>query len=252
LWLIDFFAMKFNKLTKSAFLILNSTFLIMGCRPQFTAEEIIAKSIEQHGGQVLDTATIEFDFREIHYRATHNNGEYRYERWYRDSIHDVLSNEGFTRYINDRKVDLNEEEKDKYSNSVNSVIYFALLPYKLDDPAVNAQLIGEASIEGEDYYEIKVTFDKQGGGSDYQDEFAYWINKETFIMDYLAYLYHTDEGGARFRSVYNQRRINGILLADYKNFKGPFPYPIVKMDSLFRQNELELLSEIELRNVVIK
>lgn len=226
--------------------------IILACQNQYSAEEIINKSMSVHGEEVIDTAIIEFDFRNIHYKACHANGEFQYERWIKDSIHDVLNNEGFTRCIDGEEVELTDDKKSKYSNSINSVIYFALLPYKLDDPAVNSQLRGKVSIDGEDYYEIRITFDQEGGGSDYEDEFAYWINQKTFTINYLAYLYYTDDGGTRFRKAYNHRKINGILFADYENYEGPFPFEVTKLDSLYMADELALLSKIILENIEVK
>ncbi|MFW5762589.1 MAG: DUF6503 family protein [Cyclobacteriaceae bacterium] len=247
------FTNNFNMHLKSVILILFlASALLISCRQQYSAEQIIKKSIEMHGGDVIDTATIKFDFRDIHYKASHNYGNFRYERWLKDSIHDVLTNQGFTRYINGQQISLTEEEKTKFSNSVNSVIYFALLPYKLDDPAVNVQLTGETQIEDEEYYELKLTFDKSGGGTDYEDEFAYWISKKDWTMKYLAYYFHINEGGTRFRKAYNQRIIDGVIFADYHNFKGPFPYEVTQLDSLFNHNGLEFLSDIELKNIKVK
>ena len=47
--------------------------------------------------------------------------------------------------------------------------------------------VGEDEVEGETYYEVKVTFREEGGGTDFEDEFLYWIHKENFTVDYLAY-----------------------------------------------------------------
>ena len=47
----------------------------------------------------------------------------------------------------------------------------------------------------------------------------YWFNKETFKPDYLAYDFHTDGGGVRFRKAYNERYVDGIRFVDYENYK---------------------------------
>jgi len=225
--------------------------ILSSCQFQLTGEEIVQKSIQVHGGEVTDTATIAFDFRKIHYQAYHDQGIYRYESWREDSIHDVLDAESFTRLVNEEPVALSKEDEQKYSNSVNSVIYFALLPFKLNDPAVNVNLHGESDIAGEPYYELRVTFDQEGGGNDHEDVFAYWIHKNDFTMDYLAYLYHVNKGGTRFRKAYNRRKVNGILVADYENYKGPYPYEVTDLDSLYNHDQLELLSKIKLENVKV-
>ena len=75
----------------------------------------------------------------------------------------------------------------KYISSVNSVHYFAHLPYGLNDKAVNKKLVGDAEINGMPYYQLKVTFSQNGGGTDHHDEFLYWIHKENFTIDYLHF-----------------------------------------------------------------
>lgn len=87
----------------------------------------------------------------------------------------------------------------KYYNSVNSVHYFAYLPQGLNDKAVQKELLGEVVLKGEPYYKVRVTFAQEGGGNDYEDVFIYWFHKQKFTMDYLAYEFHVDGGGMRFR-----------------------------------------------------
>ena len=106
-----------------------------------------------------------------------------------------------------------------YANSVNSVHYFANLPYGLNDPAVNKEFLGEVAIKDKEYYKIKVTFDQKGGGKDYEDIYLYWFNKETFKPDYLAYKFYVDGGGIRFRVAYNERYLGGIRFVDYENYE---------------------------------
>ena len=215
--------------------IVTSLFLILGfsCKenspnPNLTPSEIevqriVDKTIEVHGGQKYDDLKIEFDFRDRHYKAERKDGIFKYERIFKDTagqkFHDVLTNDSFERTIDEQPVEVTSKKQSAYSNSINSVIYFALLPYFLNDPAVMKDYVGEEKIKDLDYHKVKVTFRQEGGGKDYEDEFMYWINQETFTMDYLAYNYLTDGGGARFRKAYNIRIINGIRFADYVNYK---------------------------------
>lgn len=98
-----------------------------------------------------------------------------------------LATRAFTGEINGSKVELPEERENAYANSVNSVIYFALLPHGLNDAAVNKEYLGEAIIKDQPYHKIKVTFDPEGGGSDHEDEFIYWIHQKSNSMDFLGY-----------------------------------------------------------------
>ena len=78
----------------------------------------------------------------------------------------------------------------KFSESVNSVHYFSILPYGLNDRAVQKKLLGEVKIKGDNYYKIEITFSKENGGVDYDDIFIYWIKKENFKIGFVAYKYN--------------------------------------------------------------
>ena len=222
------------------------------------AEKIIASAIAYHGGDRLNTHDIEFRFRDKTYTSKRNKGIFSYERIFRDStgrnVRDVLNNDGLTRYIDGKVSDISEEKKAAYSNSVNSVIYFALLPYFLRDPAVNSELLGEVEIRGKNYNKIKVTFREEGGGRDHEDEYIYWFDKKTQALDYLAYNYLVEGGGARFREAYNIRNVGGIRFSDYINYKptDTTRRDVKNFDHLFVNGELEKLSLIETKEVVVR
>ncbi|WP_020527209.1 DUF6503 family protein [Flexithrix dorotheae] len=220
------------------------------------AQEIVDKAINTHGGTKITNSIISFDFRDKHYVATRNGGSFTYERIFEDSvgnkIHDVLTNDGFNRNINGQLANITEERKSAYSNSVNSVIYFALLPYFLNDGAVNKAYLGEGEIAGETYQKIKITFGKKGGGKDHEDEFVYWFHKESNTMDFLAYNYQTEGGGARFRKGYNMRTIEGIRFADFVNYAPREKrMDVENFDSLFVGEKLDELSRIELKYIKV-
>ena len=248
--------------------IVTSLFLILGfsCKenisnPNLTpsetkAQRIVDKAIEAHGGVNYKNLKIEFDFRNRHYKAERKDGFFKYERIFKDTAdqnhHDILTNDGFVRTIDEQPVEVTAKKQSAYSNSINSVIYFALLPYFLNDPAVMKEYLEKEQINGTNYHKVKVTFKKEGGGKDFEDEFVYWINEETFTMDYLAYNYLTDGGGARFRKAYNTRIINGLRFADYENYKpNEKTRDIEKFGQLFQNDGLKLLSKIESENIEV-
>jgi len=219
-------------------------------------QKIIDKAIEASGGKKYLNSTIEFDFRGRHYVALRDGGKYSYERITKDStntIHDYLNNDGFKREINNMPVEVADTMKVKYTASVNSVVYFALLPYGLNDAAVRKKFLGETNIENVEYYVIEITFAQEGGGEDHEDVFLYWINKKDFTIGYMAYSYEESDGiGLRFRKAYNPRTINGILFLDYINLKPKGETQITNLEELFKKGELEELSKIELTNIQVR
>ncbi len=210
-------------------------------------------AIETHGGEQYEQAALSFNFRDRHYTYTRNGGTYTYTREFSDStgqVKDELNNEGFSRTVNGETADVSEERKTAYSNSVNSVIYFAMLPFGLNDAAVQKEYLGETEIAGSNYHLVKVTFSEEGGGQDFEDEFLYWFNTESNTMDYLAYSYHTEGGGLRFRKAVNPRRVGGILFQDYINYKPKNEKVALEtLAELYKQDSLEVLSVIELENI---
>jgi len=221
------------------------------------AEKIVNQAVERHGGELYENSMVRFTFRDRVYKATRRGGSFEYERLFTndadEEVRDVLSNDHFYREINGERVALSAKDSSAYANSVNSVLYFALLPYFLQDRAVNKAYLGEVSVKNEPYHKIKVTFDQQGGGKDFQDEYIYWFHRDSLTMDYLAYNYETDGGGARFREAYNVRNVNGIRFADYINYK-PKDEDNLKVetfDTLFEQGGLEELSRVDSENVEV-
>jgi hypothetical protein len=219
------------------------------------AQRIIDNTIASHGGELYTHSTISFDFRDRSYRIHRDGGVYTYERIFQDSLgsfHDYLNNHYFVRELNERHFPLSSEDSVRLANGLNSVVYFSLLPYPLNDPAVIKTLEGQEEIKGTSYHKIKVTFQQEGGGQDFQDEYLYWIHPENFTMDYLAYNFQENGGGTRFRAASKRNSLNGIILQDYENFKGPEgTLAIDDLGKLYDQGLLEKVSDIELTNIKV-
>ncbi len=221
---------------------------------RLTADQIIQKAIDRHGGERYDNMEVEFDFRKRHFRAKISNGEYVYERSFRTKegwVTDVWSNDKFKRMIDEREVKLDQENMRTYRTATNSVIYFALLPFNLDDPVVNRQLMRPVKINDQPYYKVEMTYGKNGGGEDFENVYVYWIHKETFTIDYLAYSFNINGGGVRFREAYNPREVNGIRFQDYKNYTISKDFPAQELDYAFETDQLRLISDIKLENIKV-
>ncbi len=222
---------------------------------KISAQQIVDKSIEISGGDLYNTSDISFDFRDRKYILERIDGKKVLKRIRKNDtldLVDIKSPTGFERYINGEAAQLPDSLINSYGNSVNSVHYFAYLPYGLNDPAVNKEYLGEIVIKDKKYYKIKVTFSQENGGDDFDDVYIYWFNTKSYKPDYLAYEFHVNDGGLRFREAFNERTVNGIRFVDYINFK-PIKdnQSIYGIDSLFQKGELEILSKIELENVTV-
>ena len=229
---------------------------LMACEKKYTAQQIIDQAITKANLKQLENSTVSFTFRDKAYTAKRNFGNYTYERIFsEDSLNfkDVLSNNGFQRFVNDSLVQLTEKQIKSYGNAVNSVHYFSILPYGLNDGAVHKKLLGTTTIKGKEYFKIEVTFSQENGGDDFDDVFIYWFAVDSFKLDYLAYKYHTNGGGVRFRDVRKEHFINtNIRLVDYNNYK-PLDKKIdfYTIDKLFEEGKLKKVSEINLEHIKI-
>ncbi|GAB3193706.1 hypothetical protein ABID22_003666 [Pontibacter aydingkolensis] len=222
------------------------------------AHQIVDQAIAAHGGQHLDKAVVTFKFRDRQYRALRDNGAFVYSRTFTEDstgqrIHDVMSNSGFKRTADDAEIELPEERQKAYTSSVNGVIYFALLPYFLNDAAVQKEYLGEATVNGEPYHKVKVTFAQEGGGEDYEDVYVYWFHQQKNTMDYLAYSFKEEDGteGSRFREAVNPRKVGGVLFQDYMNYTSEEKFALENYDKAFEAGNLKKVSEINLEEIQV-
>ncbi|WP_299818952.1 DUF6503 family protein [uncultured Pontibacter sp.] len=233
--------------------------IVSACSKKDTpdAQQLVDQAIAAHGGQHLDKAIVTFKFRDTRFRVLRDEGAFVYSRTFTNDttgqrIHDVLSNSGFKRTADDVEVELPQERQQAYTASVNGVVYFALLPYFLNDAAVQKEYIGEATVKGEPYHKIKVTFAQEGGGEDHEDIYVYWFHKQTHTMDYLAYSYQEEDGrGSRFREAVNQREVGGVRIQDYINYTAKENFALENYDKAFEAGNLEKVSDIILDEVQV-
>lgn len=218
------------------------------------SDSIISKAIEVYGMQNLDKANLEFTFREYYYTANLNSGEFEYTRLIvnPDSVYDVLNNNRFERFVNGVKAEVDSLKAVAYSNSINSVWYFALLPLRLKDEAARKDYVGAIDLNNKTYHAIKVTFSEEGGGQDFDDEYMYWFEENTLKMPIFGYNYSTNGGGVRFRVLESDTLVNGVLFQDYYNLKpNSIKTPLDSLPFLWVENELDTVSVIENKSVKV-
>jgi hypothetical protein len=222
-------------------------------KEQSQADRIVSSSVSFHGGEKYDNAAYAFNFRGRAYSFKNMGDQYAYtlkKVQQGDTIEDQMTGDTFERKTNGTLIsELPDTMVDKYRNSLNSVIYFATLPHKLNDPAVLKSYKGTTVIKGIEYEKVEIRFEQEGGGTDHDDVYMYWFRKDNHAMDYLAYLYHVNEGGVRFRSAYNRRKVEGVVFQDYVNYKAEVGTPLEELPVLFEKKQLEELSKIETENV---
>lgn len=217
---------------------------------------LVDSAIQRAGLGRLADAEVTFRFRDGRYRyARASEGAFSYRRDRTDSAGarhvDVLDNDGLTRETDGVPVRLSAKRQADFTGSVNSVIYFAFLPWALGDPAARPVYESLDTLRGRAYHRVRVGFAEEGGGTDFDDQFLYWLDAEDLSLDYLAYSYRVDGGGVRFREAFNERRVGGLTVRDYRNYaaKPEGSVRLEEMAAAFEAGELELLSAIALEDV---
>lgn len=237
---------------KTASKVLDKTDIPSEEKKMSKADTLVAEAIEAHGGELYENAYYGFTFRNKKYTFKNGNGSFTYTMSRAedgDEFKYTLKNGTLSHTKNGTETELSPKDVTKYTEDVNSVVYFATLPHKLNDKAVNKTYVGNTAIKGQNYDMIAVTFDREGGGVDHEDEFLYWFNTKTKTMDYLAYNYETNDGGVRFRSAYNPRTVSGIRFQDYINYEAPIGTPLKDLPALYEKGQLNELSRIETEDV---
>ncbi len=131
-------------------------------------------------------------------------------------------------------------------------IYFAFLPYRLNDPGVLQQDLGIEQWEGRRLHKVKVSF-VAGSSTDAEDEYLYWFDPETARLEQFAYSFQGRPGGLRFRQLGNYRRIGGILFFDQSNLgvEGP-DLRVDQINPGFVRERMREVSRVELKNITVR
>jgi len=238
-----------------------SLFLLFGCsnqnREKVSTDEAHKTAIDQSIDFHFDdeSPNFSFQFRDRGYSIDYTPERFEYTCTYTDSLGShrrILNNSGYSEYLNGDSLEISTKDSLSHSESVNSVSYFNLLPLVLKEPAVQAEELGMEEIDSKAYHKVQVTFAQEGGGTDFQDVYYYWFDTLDYSMDYLAYSFQVNGGGSRFRKAENFRKINGIGVQDYLNYKGPLsPDSLKYISDLYKNNKLPLLSEIRVSGIKV-
>jgi hypothetical protein len=222
--------------------------------PPKRVQSIVDSTLLYHGSALYEDAEVSFRFRERDYTVIRTAGNYTYTSSHVDSLGTVLrqlQNNGFSERLDGVPLQLSSKDSLAHAESLNSVVYFTMLPLNLNDAAVSKELVGIDTLDGRAYHQVKVSFEPLGGGIDFEDVYLYWFDVEDYSMDFMAYSFQVNDGGTRFRKAVMPRRVNGILFQDYENYKGPSPDSLSFVAGMYEASRLELLSTVSLGNLKV-
>ena len=221
--------------------------------------EMVARSIEHHGGEIYrhSEASLELCSGSGCYRMTvrTDGGLYRHEVAgpYRGHTRTVRAdNDSVTASRNGEPLIVTGEARQALRDWATARIYFAFLPYRLNDPAVIQEDLGIEEWEGRRLHKVKVTFEA-GSSTDAEDEYLYWFDPETARLEQLAYSFQGRPGGLRFRRLEGYRRIGGILFFDQVNLgvEGD-DLSVDQIDPAFVRERMREVSRVKLREITVR
>lgn len=239
-------------LVLSFFLCLSCDLIQKDSAAENTAADIIAKAIEVSGTSAVNDHSVAFTFRDYNYRSEPTCSGMKLSRIKGDTI-DVVFRGKFKRFIDSIPVEVNDSIAHLYAESINSVHYFVQLPYRLTDAAVKLKKHGQQTLDSTTYEVVEVNFSQENGGEDFDDTYMYWFNASTYQLSFLAYQFHVNGGGFRFRVPQQATYVKGMQFLDYKNYKPKQDHvKLTELLQLYGKGELELVSEIETQHPKLK
>lgn len=193
------------------------------------AVRLVRAAQAAHGTDRLDGRTVHFTFRGTPFTVRRDGGQFRYTRTVTDDagreVVQTVSNDGVTQTVGGVATPFaSDTEQRAAETAVNSVVYFALLPASLTDPAVRVRTLGRDTLGGQPLDAVEVTFAPDGGGRDWDDRYVYWLHPTRRTVDALAYTYAETSGdtaraatGHRLRIVTGVQTVGGVRFQDYVN-----------------------------------
>lgn len=222
--------------------------------PSLDGSGLVRRAVEAHGVERLRSARVEFVFRGDRFAMARRKGRFWYERLRQTTEGRnerlVLGNDGAGLFLNGRPVNVPPDQLGALGESLNSVVYFASLPLPLLDAAVRVERRPDQEVDGVPHQVLKVSFRQEGGGTDHDDEFRYWLDPKTGLIAYMAYSYARNEGGVRFRVPLKRHEVKGIVFTDWANYGNEDETtPLDDLPKLWKAGQLPKLSEIELEQI---
>ncbi len=218
---------------------------------------IVERSIAFHGGDV-------YLHSEVDLTLSSRSGSFELETSRDGGLFDYTvtreTEDGVTRYrhTNDsieKWVDgiaqelTSEEDRRRARDYVSARVYFPFLPFRLADPGVYKEDLGLEEWQGRTLRRVRVSFEA-GASTRSGDQYLYWFDPESGRLEQFAYSF---DGGLRFRPMENYRRVEGILLADSRNYA--VSGEKMSVDAItpeYVAQEMELLSTVRLENIRVR
>jgi hypothetical protein len=225
---------------------------------------IVDRAIAHHGGDVYQSSLVSLELCsaggcfDLAVRSDGGLFEHVVTRR-EDGMRVRVTNDTVERWEGGQQVPVPADDEARRRRFVSARVYFAFLPYRLNDPGVWKQDGGVVDWEGRRLHQVQVRFGERAPGGDTgsetgqtSDEYAYWFDPENGEIVYFAYDFVGEPSGVRFRRAINPRRIGGILFFDQENFGVDGDgLDVTRIDPAFAAR-LPKISVVELKDIEVR
>ena len=225
---------------------------------------IVDRAIELHGGAAYTASEVSLDLCSASgcfaIEVATDGGLFEHVVTREDGMRVRATNDTVERWEGGDQVQVPPEEEARRRRFVSARVYFAFLPYRLNDPGVWKQDLGIVDWEGRRLHQVRVQFASRAPGGDAgsetgqtSDEYMYWFDPTTGEVVYFAYDFTGEPSGLRFRRAINQRRVGGILFFDQENLGlDGDGLDVGQVDPRFVAERLKPISVVELRDIQVQ
>lgn len=220
--------------------------------------EIVDRAIAHHGGEVYTASETRMELCSrsgcSRIRALTDGWDFDLEATarVRDGERRVrITNDTVEQWVDSEPVEVEPDRRQPLRDWVMARVYFAFLPYRLNDPSVFKQDLGIEEWAGRKLHRVRVTF-APGSSTEADDVFLYWFDPGTGRLEQFAYSFSSGNGGLRFRRGFNYRRVGGILFFDQENLGLDGPgFTVDEIDPSFVERRMRPVSTVELREIMV-
>ena len=220
--------------------------------------EIVAGSIEHHGGDLYERSRITMTITSLSGRfgieATRDGSAFEYvvtdpARAGRPERRVRLTNDGVSEWLDGVEVPLDAEGERSATQFVNARVFFPLLPYTLKGNDVHFEDRGLERWNGRDLRRVRVTF-TPGTSDDADDAYTFWFDPDTGRVEQFGYDF---DNGLRFRRATSFQRVGGVLFSDQENYAvDGGRVPVDTLTPTYVSNSMRLLSTVRISDVSVE
>ena len=232
-------------------------FLAESCQEEqssLSSTAILDQCIAASGGEKFFRSTLQFQIGDLEYslRRDGHITDFTLIRALDTVTYKATYQNGHpTFYINDIPQNDSSLSRSFIERRLESFAYQLSFPHVLKQNAVQLTRNENVFIDDKEYYVLRVDFQKATEES-YDSIFYLYINKENFLLDFVASDYELTQKNKLFRRYYNSRFVKDIRFADYYEFVSlNESLPLDQYYKAFDSLQLESVNHIVLDSIQV-